>query len=182
MSVPWQEVKAQLEKETDRLSLECPDEIKRFHYGLITHSDAGKYSYDQYLGHFVHLYGFYFTTSDRILPTIGRLAEDPRYSLEVLKDLLRQFTPTEMSYAGQMGLEQMAKRLLATLDGIETREQFVELLKAWNAYFSRRYWWLHWYFPWGAGPAVCRRVSPDDVREMARLCGMTCRSGSDRGS
>jgi hypothetical protein len=56
-----------------------------------------------------------------------------------------------------------------SLKSIETREQFLELAKAWAAYVSRRYWWLHWYFPWGAGPAICPRRSAEDVKEMARL-------------
>jgi hypothetical protein len=169
MAVSWKELTERLEAETERLSGECPDEIKRFHYGLITHSDAGKYSYNQYLGHFVHLYGFYFAESDFILPSILRFAGKPIYSLECLKDMLRTMTPTELGYAGQNQMGALAKEVHQALDGVETREQFLQLVKAWSAYVSRRYWWLHWYFPWGAGPAISPRISPEDVKEMARL-------------
>lgn len=32
------------------------DKVKSFHYGVITHSEAGKYVMNQYFGHCVHLY------------------------------------------------------------------------------------------------------------------------------
>jgi hypothetical protein len=169
MTVVWQETVKQLEAETQKLALECPNEIKRFHYGLITHSDAGKYSYNQYLGHFVHLYGLYFALSDFILPMIVRFAGDPVYSLDALKDLLRKFTITDLSYGGQNQWGEMAKKVQAAINDVSNREHFTELAKAYHAYVNRRYWWIHWYFPWGAGPAICPRVSAEDVKEMARL-------------
>lgn len=169
MTMLWQKTVEQLEAETLKLSLECPDDIKRFHYGLITHSDAGKYSYNQYLGHYVHLYGWFFSMSDFVLPSIVRYGGNPIYSLEALKDMLHNTIPTEWGWAGQYQMGELARKVLDSFGSIETREQFVELAKAWNAYVSRRYWWLHWYFPWGAGPAICPRISAEDVREMARL-------------
>ena len=60
MTKPWQQLKAELEAETEHLFETCPDEIKRFHYGLMTHSDAGKYSLNQFFGHQVHCYAGYY--------------------------------------------------------------------------------------------------------------------------
>jgi hypothetical protein len=169
----WQEVKKALDEETRKWSAVCPDELKRFHYGLITHSDAGKYAFNQYLGHFVHLYGFYFAESSMIVTTIEGMVNDPRYDLDQLKDILRRFTPTDTSYSGQNILGSMAKRVLACLDTLGSKADFLELLGSWACLVARLYWWCHWYFPWNAGPAVCRRTSKEDVKEMQRLLGMT---------
>ena len=73
----WQELKADLEAETQRVFLECPDEIKRFHYGIISHSDAGKYAKGQYFGHWTHVYAEYYSLAGAELTGIIRWASDP---------------------------------------------------------------------------------------------------------
>lgn len=169
MAESWQEVKIALEAETRKWSAVCPDELKRFQYGLITHSDAGKYSYNQFLGHYVHLYGFYFAEASMITTTMEGMAGDPRYNLDQMKDVLRRFTPTDMSYGGQTTLGNMAKRVLGSLDTLGSKDDFIQLLGAWACLVHRLYHWCHWYFPWNAGASVCRRISKEDVKEMQRL-------------
>ena len=171
MSESWKEVREALEQETKRISLSCPDEIKRFHYGIITHSDAGKRAYNQFLGHYVHLYSFYFGYSGTTLNLFGELTRDSRYSLEQLKDLFLRTVPSRpmTEYSGQIALSDWGERVVAALPGVQTKQEFAELLAAWTAYMGRRYWWIHWYFPWGAGPAICKRISREDIMEMVRL-------------
>ncbi|MCX8126007.1 MAG: hypothetical protein N3E40_02525 [Dehalococcoidia bacterium] len=171
MTADWQKLVTELENETDRITTECPDEIKRFHYGLITHSEAGKRSFNQYFGHFVHLYGFYFSYSDFILPIMLGLAMDRRFNLEQLKEMFRRYAPVGpmAQYGGQKSLGAYAEKCVAALDSLNSKDDFIELLKAWTAYVSRLYWWVHWYFPWGIGPTVCRRLEPEDIKEILRL-------------
>lgn len=169
MTGSWQAVKKALDEETRKWSAVCPDKLKRFHYGLITHSDAGKYAHNQYLGHYVNLYGFYFAESSMIVTTIEGMVGDLSYDLEQLKDLLRRFTPTYTSYSGQNILGSMAKRVLSCLDTLNSKDDLLELLGAWACLVARLHWWCHWYFPWNSGPAVSRRVSKEDVKEIQRL-------------
>ena len=171
MAESWQEVKRQLEQKTKEIALNCPDEIKRFHYGIITHSDAGKHSFDQYFGHWVHLYGYYFVTAEPILPNLLRMTQEPLFGLEQVKELVRWFTPlgNNMYYAGQTTVAEYGTKVHEALDTVKSKEELYELLQAWTAFFSRMYWWLHWYFPWGIGPSLCHRRSAEDIQEMVRL-------------
>lgn len=164
-----------MEQETKKVFLTCPDEIKRFHYGIITHSEAGKHALNQYFGHWVHLYSFYFSYTDTILASLLHFAADPDFDLKQLKKLFCQFAPTGLmaEYGGQKTLAHYAEEMIKAFDTLETREQFIELLKTWNALASRLYWWVHWYFPWGVGPALCPRLSAEDINEIVRLSQST---------
>lgn len=168
MTESWQEVKRALEEETRKWSAVCPDELKRFQYGLITHSDAGKYAYNQYLGHYVHLYAAYFMLGSN-MSTIEDMARDPRYDLEQMKDVVRRFTPVEWGYSGQKTMSNMARRMVSALDTLGSKDDLLELWCAWSCLVRRLHNWAHWYFPWGAGASICRRISKEDVKEMQRL-------------
>ncbi len=171
MSSAWQKLKEELDRVTEELSFKCPDEILRFHYGLITHSEAGKYSINQYFGHWVHLYAFYMGYTEQVLGLQIQTAMDPSYSLEQCKDLYRRsstFGPM-IQYGGQYTLGKYADEMLKAIDSIGSKEDFLSLLRSWHGFVSRIYWWVHWYFPWGIGPAAFQRLTQDDVREIVRL-------------
>ena len=111
MNKSWKELKAELERETRKMGATCPDEIKRFHYGLITHSEAGKYTLNNYFGHWTHAYGTCFIYSCDIIPSIGRLAADPDFGLKQAKQLFSDisqsgnvFILAGSGFGGQKGL------------------------------------------------------------------------------
>jgi len=170
----WQELKKELGEETKKIFLTCPDEIKRFHYGIITHSDAGKYALDQYFGHWVHVYACYMMYSGDILASIERLAKDSNFELKQVKQMFCDISKLGninllVMYGGQKSLGRYIDEMIRAFDMLQTKEEFIELLDAFQAYVSRLYWWFHWYFPWGVGPALCRRLSPEDIKEIVRL-------------
>jgi hypothetical protein len=174
-TAPWLELKADLEKETAIIFETCPDEIKRFYYGIITHSDAGKYAKDQYFGHWVHVYGEYYAYSSTTLASLIKWAGDPDFTLPQMKKLFGDLSIGALGlgyYGGQAGLGKFTQRVLDSIDKLENKQQLVELLQAFAAYVSRLYWWVHWYFPWGLGPVIAHRKAPEDIREMARLAGL----------
>ena len=174
-NAPWLELMKDLEKETEKIFETCPDEIKRFYYGIITHSDAGKYAKDQYFGHWVHLYGEYYSYSSTFMTSMIGWAADPNFSLKQFKKLFVPLSAGAIGlglYAGQETLGKYTKRMFELIEKIETKEQLVQLMQAWATFVSRLYWWVHWYFPWGVGPAIAYRKSPEDIREMARLAGV----------
>jgi hypothetical protein len=165
MALSWQELKIELEEETKKLFETCPDEIKRFHYGIINHSDAGKYNHNQYFGHMVHTYGYYGIYSLNMPEIIKQLGADPQFDLEHLKKMYLAIygsAPFFAKYSGQKLVGKYTEEMKNVIPAIETKEAFFELLGAFQAFMSRLYWWFHWYFPWGAGPAVSRRLSPED--------------------
>ena len=172
MAREWQELKKELEEETRKIFLTCPDEIKRFHYGIISHSEAGKYSLDQYFGHWVHAYARYYYYSGETLDSIRRMAADPDFDLTQVK---KAFSTSSLvwtfmaEYAGQKLMAKYVQQMLDALDTLQNKDEFIELLDAFQAYTSRLYWWFHWYFPWGIGPSLCHRLSPEDIREIVRL-------------
>lgn len=174
MAKSWKELKEELGEEMRKIGATCPDEIKRFHYGLITHSEAGKYALNQYFGHWVHAYGCYFICTCDILPSIGRLAADPNFDLKQAKQMFCDVMQAGnmyivVAYGGQKSLGKYIQEMIKVFDTMQTKEEFVELLEVFQAYVARLYCWFHWYFPWGIGPANYQRTDPEDVKEMARL-------------
>ncbi len=178
MAKQWEELRDELVRETDRVFTVCPDEIKRFRYGLITHSDAGKHALNQYFGHWVHNYAAYMIYSSDTLDAVRRLARSPAFDLKQLTELVQEISMPRagennfsllIKYGGQKSLGTYVEKVLAALPSLQTKQEFLDLLGAFQAYVSRLYWWFHWYFPWGIGPVLCPRRSAEDVKEMVRL-------------
>jgi len=172
MEKSWQELKKELEEETRKIFLTCPDEIKRYHYGIITHSDAGKYSFEQYFGHWVHAYAGYYSYTG-LIGNIMNLAMDSGFELAQVKKIfeavIMSSSPVFGEYGGQKLQAKYSAKVVEAWDSVQTKEELVELLKAFHAFISRLYWWFHWYFPWGIGSSLCHRLSPEDIKEIARL-------------
>ena len=172
MAKSWQELKKELEEATRMIMVTCPDEIKRFHYKIITHSDAGKHSINQYFGHLEHTYDWYVGYVEHIHPSILRLAIDPDFELKHVKKMLTAALATVdffATYSGQKSVANYANEVLGAFDTVQTKEEFVELIEALGTFITRLYWWFHWYFPWGVGASLCQRLSPEDIKEIARL-------------
>ena len=174
MPKSWKDLKEELQEETKKIFLKCPDEIKRFHYGIITHSEAGKYNLNQYFGHWVHAYASLMIYSMDMLPSIQRLAMEPDFNLEQLKKLFTKVSKSgniymTATYGGQKNLKKYIDKMVEAFDTLKSKEEFVELLEVFSTYVSRIYWWFHWYFPWGIGTVLCRRLTPEDIEEIVRL-------------
>ena len=175
MAKSWQDLQAELEAETKRIFTTCPDEIKKFHYGIMTHSDAGKYALNQYFGHWVHAYARYMFYSGEELENIRKLALYPDSSLSVAKKMFcdvskpRNIHHMLVVYGGQKSLGKYVDEMIGVLPSVRPKKDFLELLETFQGYVSRLYWWFHWYFPWGVGPAICPRLGPDDIKEIVRL-------------
>jgi hypothetical protein len=78
-------------------------------------------------------------------------------------------SPVFGEYGGQKLQAKYSAKMVEAWDSVQTKEELLELLKTFHAFISRLYWWFHWYFPWGIGSSLCHRLSPEDIKEIARL-------------
>ena len=127
MAKEWQKVKRELTKATEDIFITCPDEIKRFNYGIMTHSDAGKNALNQYFGHWVHGYAGYMIYSSDTIDAIRQLARRPTFSLVQAKEMFAYMTkPPDreytiamiVKYAGQVSLGKYVDKTLAAMDSV----------------------------------------------------------------
>ncbi len=173
MAKSGKELKGELEEATRKIMATCPDEIKRFYYGTITHSEAGKYALNQYFGHFVEVYDFYSAYGLFVLGEILAIAMSPEFEVKHAKKMFCDMSVRAkgifVDYGGQKTLAKYIDEMVEVLDTVQTKEEFIELLKAFKAYVIRCYAWIHWYFPWGLGPPCFQRRSPEYLKEMIRL-------------
>jgi hypothetical protein len=176
MAGDWKQVVVDLKQKTNDTFLTCPDEILRFRYGIITHSDAGKLSLDQYFGHWVHMYAWYL---DKVYDVnqIIILARDPGFNYRNIKRVFWAIVADGVRftaiYGGQKLIAAATASVYESMDSVCSAEDMASLLETYHTYLSQLYWWFHWYFPWGIGPVLCHRQSLDDIKEMVRLSGQS---------
>jgi len=166
------DVRNELLAEIDRVFLSCPDEIKRFHYGLIQRDEKDTDAFNEYFSLWVHVYAGYAGYQADI-PAIISLASDPEVNTKTVKEafnaLVMSSSPFLGQFAGQELQAKYSKMVMEVLDSAEKREEVIELLTTYHMLISRLYWWFHWYFPWGLGTAGYQIRSVADLRELARL-------------
>jgi hypothetical protein len=171
MENAWLKLKEKIMHEAKKIQAKCPDEVKRFHYGLMTHSEAGKYAMGQYFGHWVHLYSGLITWDYMVSILLG-IAMDPYFDFETVKKLFRVFfgDPSFMrEYAGLGTFASFLEEIGKNLDDLRTKEEFADLISALKLYIGNLYAWHHYYFPWGIGPVFFRILTEEDIEEIERL-------------
>jgi hypothetical protein len=174
MSGNWHDVVDNLKTRTQETFLTCPDEILRFRYGVITHSDAGKLSFDQYFGHWVHMYAWYLDKVYDVNQIIA-MTRDPSFDYRMIKRVFWAIVADGVRftaiYGGQKLIAEATKEVYESMDSVGSADDMALLLQTYHTYLSQLYWWFHWYFPWGIGPVLCHRQSAEDIKEMVRLSG-----------
>lgn len=151
MAKNWRELKKDLDKETKRIWFKEPDELKKLRLGIID-NDAG--SYDQYFTTWDFANGMIRDYSMYTLYPILRLAENPLFTLEHLKALIKTFDPPYSVYLGYSGyrtLEKFAAQFIESFETIKTKKEFVEIFKSFIRYTNKLGAWSYHYFPWGIG-------------------------------
>jgi hypothetical protein len=168
MSAVVDQLLADLEAETDRIWLEEPEEIKAMRLGVFT-SGAG--SYDQYFSNLVFINGDMRALSTWITPSVILNAlDDESFSLEQCQ---RLFAWTNLvfvdflAYCGFVKYAELAQRIIAAAEEIESKDEYRTVIEAWYRYANRMYLWVHQVFPWGLGTAF-PKLSPDDLEFMAK--------------
>ena len=151
MGKQWQQVVADIEKETQKVWLDEPLEIKRLRLG-VAEFDAG--TDGQIFAVVLNLNGETRAFAVRVCFHLLKKVENPDMPLESLKLLAQNFLPNNagtMHYLGLKKIKTFSEDVLAVLDQLESKEAFKELIGALYAYANRMMFWIHEITPHGLG-------------------------------
>jgi len=165
----WREVKNKLDKESQSIQFNPPDEVIRlFKYQIVP---SGQGTGDQAFSTMVFCEGDCRALAYYGVLCLVRLVDDPSFTLEQMKTLFKEFVPLSAQFQGTCGLEKLwtfVQEVMSALDTVKTKGEFKELLDALSFYVSILHGWVHQYFPWYAGELFPKR-KPDDLKEMEKL-------------
>jgi hypothetical protein len=151
MAKDWKTLKAEIEAEVKRIWMHEPEEHKKLRLGIVE-NQAGSY-------------GQYFTTWEfavgmiRDYPGYGlypllKLATTDQFDLAQVQAMFRAFDPPYTSYLGYSGfrtLERFGAEIIQSFDSMESKDDFIELLKPYILYLNKLNAWCFHYFPHGLG-------------------------------
>ncbi len=167
----WSEVKKKIDKEAERIQFTPPDEVlKIFKYQII---DSGAGSYDQAFTTMVFCEADCRALSYYNVNNFLVFVDEPSFTLDHLKILVRHCLPLGSEFLGYCGLKKVwefTQDVLGALDTVKTKDEFRELMNSLNFYISVIHGWIHHYFPWYIGELFPQKKA-GDVKEMAKLMG-----------
>ena len=156
---------------TDGIWLSEPDEIRRLRYGLMP-SGAG--TYGNAFANLVFCNGDLRALSTWITPNLMLKAlAAPDFTLEQCKRIfawINLINVDFLAYCGFVQLGEFAHDIVDSYDNIQSKDDFLRVLKAWYAYSARMYMWLHHTFPWAAG-GVFPRLQESELVDVSKLGG-----------
>ena len=179
MAKHWRAVKNEIEEEIDRIWWEEPEEVTMSRLGIFP-SGAG--TDGQVLGNLL------FLVSDTqamgwwtIEPAIRSAIADPVFTLEHCKRMWKYLTVHMAKLLGNTAppqcpapwlnlpkLTELCNDLVDSLDTVETKEEFGDLIWSWENYVNRLNKWFSLVFPWHLGLDLPRR-GRKAIDEMDRL-------------
>lgn len=156
---------ADLERETEKIWLEEPEEIRTMRLGVFP-SGAG--SYGQYFSNLVFVNGDMRALSTWITPTvILNAVDDETFDLAQCRRLFEWTNAVFvdfLAYCGFTTYAEFAQRIIAAELG--SKDELRDVLIAWYRYANRMYLWVHQVFPWGLGTAF-PKLSEEDLAFMS---------------
>lgn len=168
MAARWQELKQRIEKETERIWLTEPDEMKIQRMGLLKNK-AG--SYGQYFGTWDFANGMMRDLSMYTMYPMLRLMTGGKFSLEQMKEMYKTIVPvyTEyLRYSGYPTLSAFCREFRQCMDEIETEADFIALYKSMLMYCNKLAAWVYHYAPWEMAVSF-RQKDEAWVKEAQRL-------------
>lgn len=172
MAVSWRELREEIDKETERIWREEPEELRRLRLGIIE-NDAG--SYGQYFTTWDFANGMIRDHSMYTMYPLFRLSKDSAFSLDHLKKLFRAFDPQYSVYLGYSGyrtLDKFGRAFAEAMETMENKEDFVSLLESYLKYTNKLAAWSFHYFPWGVGALFPLNRAGEIARAMGKAGGL----------
>jgi hypothetical protein len=161
----------EIKKETQKILLREPEEIKRLYAGILAYNAGAG---GQYFGTMV------FATSElramSILylgASIIRTLADDDFSLEQCKKQIHYSNLFNgMRYLGYSGFEVLwgyTKKMFVLLDDVGDKKDLHQLMLAYFNYVWILYEWSLQRFPWGLGTGIFRKRSEAQLAELAKM-------------
>ena len=188
MTKDWRSVKEEIEKEIDRIWWNEPEEVTMSKLGIYP---GGAGVGNQFFGN------LFFQVADTqamgwwtVEPTMKQVMEDPEFSLEQCKKVWRYSTVHMVKLFGESDppktpapwmncgtLYRFCIDMLDSMNTIETKEEFGELLWSWFNYVNRLNGWYALVFPWHLGQ-MFPMLKAEDVRRAAAFLELSVRKDS----
>ena len=168
----WQEAKAEIERQIDRVWLEEPAEITRIKYGVI---ESGAGSDEQSFSVLVHLEAYCMLVGADVMYRFLKVAQYDDMTLPVMVRITREFLTGTfnvfefMTDLGLTNMHQVGQMYSEALGKLETMAEYVELTGTMMTYVIRMHRWIHFIFPWNLGVAFPHRKPA----ELAALVALT---------
>lgn len=167
----WQEAKARIEREIDRVWLDEPLEIQKIRWGVI---DSGAGSGEQSFSVLVHLEAYLMLVGADVMYRFLKISQYPDMELGTLTKITREFLNATfnvfefMTDLGLTNMHEIGQMYSDALDNLKTKDEYVELTGAMMTYVIRMHRWIHFIFPWNLGVAFPHR-KPSEVAAFAGL-------------
>lgn len=167
----WQDAKAEIERQIDRVWLDEPEEIQKIRWGII---DSGAGSGEQSFSVLVHLEAYLMLVGADVMYRFLKVASYPDMELSVLTRMTKEFLTGTfnvfefMTDLGLTNMHEIGQAYSDSLDKLETKEEYVQLTGAMMTYVVRMHRWVHFIFPWNLGVAFPHRT-PAEVAAIAKI-------------
>ncbi|AHF79181.1 hypothetical protein Sant_P0135 (plasmid) [Sodalis praecaptivus] len=170
----WQQAKALIEAEIDRVWRHEPEEIQKIRWGII---DSGAGSAEQSFSVLVHLEAYLMLVGADVMYRFLKISQYDDLPLATLNRITREFLTATfnvfefMTDLGLTNMHQIGQMYSDALDKLETKEDYVKLTGAMMTYVIRMHRWIHYIFPWNLGVAFPHR-KPAEMQGMAQLLSL----------
>lgn len=129
--------------------MEMPNEVKRISVGDVA---RGTSVYGQYLTVLLFASSEMRTLSDEILWGLRESARSDDIDMKSLLVVSKQLLIYKMQFLDFVGLTESSALLndyIESLDGLENKQQFIELTDEMLTYVNRAHMWVDLVIPWG---------------------------------
>lgn len=170
MSNTWKDLKVKIAKETERIWLTEPEDLKALRMGALANK-AG--SYNQWWTVIDFANGMIRDFSMYTMYPILKAVMDPIFTLDQAKLLVRTVHPPitdYLRYSNFITLDEFDREFISTLDTMETKEDFIEIYKEYVKYTNKLAAWSYHYMTWEVMALYPYRERSDEfIRELAEI-------------
>ena len=168
----WRELMDRIDRETERIWLTEPEELKALRLGLLK-SKPG--AYDQWWTALDFANGTIRDFSMYTMYPLLKSAMDGCMTLDQLKVLVKNMHPPVtdyLRYSNYLTLDAYDREFISLLDTFDTKEEFIEFYKTYVKYTNKLAAWSYHYMTWEVMALYPYRLRSDAyLQELHELRG-----------
>jgi len=166
-----EELIAHLERESEAIWREEPDELRLMRQGLLP-NEAG--SYGQYWSTWDFANGMIRDFSMYTMYPIYRLALEDGITLDALRRMVLVIHPPYseyLRYSGCITLSNLDRELMSALEHMTSKDEFITAYRLLTLYANKLAAWSYHYFPWELGVLFPQKTASGLKSDLALLEG-----------